>query len=236
MLEVGDIPVEVHRKNIKNLHLGVYPPDGKVRVSAPFRMDDEAIRMAIVSRLPWIRRKQHGFVSQARETAREMITGESHYFQGRRYRLNVIERPGRSRVRIVNSRTIELQIPPQTDTAGRWRVMERWYRRQMKELFPALLSEWEPIIGVHVAECRIKRMKTRWGSCNIDAKRIWLNLEMIKKPFTSLEYVLVHEMVHMLERNHTERFRELMDQFMPDWRLRRDELNQAPLGHYEWDF
>lgn len=233
-IDVDEIPIEVHRKDIKNLHVGVYPPDGKVRVSAPLRLNDEAIRLAIISRLSWIRRQQQDFAKQTRESAREMVTGESHYFQGRRYRLNVVERQGRAQARVVNNTTLELKVKPGTDTAGRWRALERWYRQGLRDQFPELLDKWEPIIGVQVAECRIKRMKTRWGSCNIEARRIWLNLELIKKPATCLEYILVHELVHLLERHHTDRFRDFMDKFLPDWRLRRDELNQSPLAHEEW--
>ena len=235
-IKVEEIPVEVHRKDIKNLHVGVYPPDGKVRVSAPLRLNDEAIRLAIISRLSWIRRQQQGFAKQTRESAREMVTGESHYFQGRRYRLNVVERQGRAHVRVVNNTMLELKVKPGTETAGRWRAMERWYRQRLRDQIPGLLSKWEAVIGVQVSECRIKRMKTRWGSCNIEARRIWLNLELIKKPTACLEYILVHEIIHLLERHHTEHFRSLMDQFLPDWRMRRDELNQSPLAHEDWEY
>ncbi|MDY6825346.1 MAG: SprT family zinc-dependent metalloprotease [Thermodesulfobacteriota bacterium] len=151
------------------------------------------------------------------------------YFQGRRYRLDVTERPGRAQIRIVNNTTMALAVKPGTDTPGRWRVMERWYRRQLRAMLPALVEKWEPIIGVQVAETRIKRMKTRWESCNIDAGRIWVNLELIKKPVACLEYILVHEMVHLLERYHNERFKKFMDRFLPDWQVRRDELNRQPL-------
>ena len=235
-IRVSGIPGEVHRKAIRNLHVGVYPPDGRVRVAAPVRMDDEAIRLAIVSRLAWIRRQQRGFLAQARESAREMVTGESHYYRGRRYRLEVIEAPARSRVRLAGGRKLKLWVPPGTDAAGRRQVLERWYRRELRSLVPDLLAAWEPIVGEGVAECRIKRMKTRWGSCNIAARRIWLNLELIRKPHACLEYMLVHEMVHLLERHHTDRFRELMDRFLPNWRLRRDVLNRSPLAHEEWDY
>lgn len=226
--------MEVRRKAIKNLHIGVYPPDGRVRVAAPARMDDETIRLAIVSRLAWIRRHQRRFLAQARESARELVTGESHYYRGERYRLEVVEAPGRAGVHLAGNRTIALRVPPGADTAARRRVLERWYRRELRGLVPDLLATWEPIIGKGVAECRIKRMKTRWGSCNIGARRIWLNLELIRKPHACLEYVLVHELVHLLERHHTDWFRELMDRFMPDWRLRQDELNKAPLAHEDW--
>lgn len=235
-IDVSGIPVEIHRKGIKNLHVGVYPPNGKVRVAAPPHLDDEAVRLAIVSRLGWIRRQQQGFARQERQSAREMVTGESHYFEGRRYRLNVVEHPGKSRVRLVNNGTLELRVPPGTERSSRQQMLDRWYRRQLKGRIPDLLDRWQPVTGIDVADCRVKRMKTRWGSCNIEARRIWLNLELAKKDPVCVEYILVHEMVHLLERHHTDRFRELMDQFMPDWRLRRDKLNKAPLAHEEWAY
>jgi predicted metal-dependent hydrolase len=235
-MEVGGVAIEVRRKEIKNLHVGVYPPDGKVRVSAPLRLDEEAIRLAIVSRLNWIRRKQRGFREQVRESSREMVTGESHYFQGRRYRLNLITRSGRTRIRIGNNSTLEMTLPPEMDAVGRRRILDRWYRRQLYDQLPELLRKWQSVIGVSVAESRIKRMKTLWGSCNTEACRIWLNLELAKKPVGCLEYILVHEMVHLLERKHNDRFRNLMDQFLPDWRLRQDELNNAPLAHEDWSY
>ncbi len=235
-IEVSGIAVDVHRKPIKNLHVGVYPPDGRVRVAAPNRLDDEAIRLAIVFRLTWIRRQQRRFAEQVRESAREMVTGESHYFRGRRYRLNVLEQSGRPRVRLAGNRTLELRVSPDTDTEARRYTMDRWYRQQLREEIPGLIDAWAPVVGVDVAESRIKRMKTLWGSCTIAARRIWFNLELIRKPTPCLEYILVHEMVHLLERHHTDRFRQLMDAFIPDWRLRRDALNQTPLAHESWNY
>jgi len=235
-IEVSGIPVEIRRKGIKNLHVGVYPPHGKVRVAAPLHLDDEAVRLAIVSRLSWIQRQRRNFSHQERQSAREMVSGESHYFEGHRYRLNVVERPGNPLVRLAGNRTLELQVPPGSDCTARMGILERWYRRQLKRLVPELLARWEPVVGVDIADCRIKRMKTRWGSCNTEARRVWLNLELIKKPRPCLEYILVHEMVHLLERRHTERFRELMDQLMPDWKIRRAELNKAPLAHEDWEY
>lgn len=235
-IDVSGIRVEIHRKGIKNLHVGVYPPDGKVRVAAPLHLDDEAVRLAIISRLSWIRRQRQNFSQQERQSAREMVSGESHYFEGRRYRLNVVERPGNPFVRLAGNRTLELRVPPGSDCTARMGVLERWYRRHLKRVVPELLARWEPVVGVDVADCRIKRMKTRWGSCNIEARRVWLNLELIKKPRPCLEYILVHEMVHLLERRHTERFRQLMDQLMPGWQTRRAELNKAPLAHEDWGY
>ncbi|GIV78966.1 M48 family metallopeptidase [Litorilinea aerophila] len=218
------------------MHISRVHTDGQVRVSAPRHLDDEAIRLAVVSRLGWIHRHRQRFAEQARQSQREMVSGESHYFAGQRYRLDVVIRAGRPAVRIRNNAYIELAVPPDTDRAARERVLERWYRAELRERIPPLLEKWGLMIGVEVGEVRIKKMKTLWGSCNIEARRIWLNLELMKKPPQCLEYILVHEMVHLLERHHNERFQALMDRFLPDWRLRRDELNRAPLAHAEWEY
>ncbi len=230
------VAVEVLRKPIKHLYLGVFPPGGRVRVSAPAHLDDAALRLAVVSRLGWIRRKQARFREQERQSRREMVTGESHYFRGRRYRLDVVEAAGRPSVRILNRARMELRVRPGSDPLTRRRVLQEWYRQQLRESVPALLAKWEPKIGRTVAEVRIRRMKTLWGSCNASARRIWLNLELAKKPPACLEYVLVHEMVHFFERRHNERFFERMGALMPSWRSRRDELNRAPLPHEDWGY
>jgi predicted metal-dependent hydrolase len=235
-IEVRGISVEVVRKDIKNLHVGVYPPNGRVRVAAPLRLDDEAVRLAVISRLGWIRRQRKGFDQQLRQSQREMVRGESHYYQGRRYRLDVIERDGLPSVRILSNRTMELRIRPGADRGAREAVLLRWYRRRLQEQIPQLLAKWEPKVGVDVAEVRIKKMKTRWGTCTSEARRIWLNLELVKKPSSCLEYILVHEMIHLLERHHNERFRDLMDEVMPQWQLHREELNRVPLAHEKWKY
>lgn len=235
-LSVRGISVEVIRKTIKNLHLGVYPPHGRVRVAIPLHLDDEAVRLAIVSRLGWIRRKKAEFQQQERQSRRESVNGESHYFAGRRYRLDVRQESGRPAVRLLNNRTMALRIPPDADWHTREALLDRWYRRQLREQLPGLVATWEPNVGVQVNEVRIKKMKTLWGSCNIDARRIWLNLELAKKPVSCLAYILVHEMVHLIERRHNDRFYELMSQVMPQWQLHRDELNRAPLAHADWKY
>ena len=235
-IHVQGTPVEVVRKDIKNLHLGVYPPNGRVRVAAPLRLDDDAVRMAVISRLGWIRRRQAEFERQERQSQREFVTGESHYFEGRRYRLDVAERPGSPAVRLLNNKRMALRVRPGADRDAREAVLDRWYRSQLRSRLPALLAQWEPKIGVSVAEVRIRKMKTRWGSCNRGAGRIWLNLELIKKQVSCLEYIVVHEMVHLIERTHNDRFRDLMDRLMPQWRMHRDELNRAPLAHADWRY
>jgi len=235
-IKVGDLDVDVVRKDIKNLHISVYPPDGSVRVSTPHRLDDDAIRLAVISKLPWIRRHQARFVSQERQSAREFVSGESHYYLGQRYLLNVIYHHAPPRVELRNNQTVDLFVREGSDTAKREKVLLEWYRRQLKELIPPFIAKWEPVIGERVQDWGVKRMKTKWGSCNIEARRIWLNLELAKKPINCLEYVTVHEIVHFHERLHNDRFVALMDDFMPKWRLYRDELNAAPLGYPAWDY
>ncbi len=235
-IDIAGIPVEVVRKDIKNLHVGVYPPGGRVRVAAPLRLDDDAIRLAVISRMGWIRRKRAEFEEQDRQSQREFVTGESHYFGGRRYRLKVIERDGRPAVHLLNNTTLALRIRPGDNRDAREAVLHRWYRRHLRDQLPPLLAKWEEKIGVKVAEVRIKKMKTRWGSCNVEDRRIWVNLELVKKPTMCLAYILVHEMVHLIEPSHNDRFRDLMDTFMPQWHLHRDVLNRAPLAHEDWRY
>jgi len=235
-IEVSGIAIDVVRKDIKNLHVGVYPPCGRVRVAAPLRLDEEAVRLAVVSRMGWIRRQQAEFGQQDRQSQREFVTGESHYFQGRRYRLDVADHDGPPSVWLANNTTMALRVRAATDTAKREAVLQRWYRARLNEQLSPLIAKWAPKVGVAVAEVRIKQMKTRWGSCNAQAGRIWLNLELAKKPALCLEYILVHELVHLLERHHNERFRELMDRLMPQWRLYREVLNRAPLAHEDWPY
>jgi predicted metal-dependent hydrolase len=235
-IDVRGILVEVVRKDIKNLHLGVYPPGGRVRVAAPRRLNDEAVRLAVISRLAWIRRQQDRFEQQVRQSERELVTGESLYFEGRRYRLDVIEQDSTPTVHVTTATTMALRVRAGTSAEERQALLSRWYRERLREQLPGLLDKWQPLVGVTVVAVRIRRMKTRWGSCNASARRIWLNSELAKKPAACLEYILVHEMVHLLERHHNERFRELMDSLMPIWRMRRDELNRAPLAHEDWKY
>ncbi len=235
-MDLGSTFVQVVRRDIKHLHVGVYPPNGRVRVAAPLRMDDNTVRIAVIERLGWIRRKQLEFAQQERQSQREFVSGESHYFEGQRYLLEVIEGSGRPFVSLRNKRTITLGVRPGSDRATREAVLNGWYRAQLRGRLPSLVSKWEPRIAVRANEVRIRMMKTRWGSCNSVAGRIWLNLELAKKPVSCLEYVLVHELVHLVERRHNERFRELMDRHMPQWRLHRDTLNHAPLAHAHWKY
>jgi predicted metal-dependent hydrolase len=234
-LTVAGIGVDVVYKDIKNLHIGVYPPVGRVRVAAPRRLGDDQIRLALVQRLPWIKRQRERLQAAERQSRREMVTGESHYVWGRRYRLKVVGRPGRSHVELDGARLV-LYVAEGTPTKERHELLDRWYRAQLRAAAPGVIAKWEPTIGVRIPRWTIRRMKTKWGSCNRETGHLWFNLELAKKHPDGLEYIVVHEMTHLLERGHGERFTTLMDGFMPDWRRRRDDLNNAPLADETWQF
>ncbi|HFE37310.1 MAG TPA: M48 family peptidase [Gammaproteobacteria bacterium] len=236
MMIVSDIPVEVVRKDIKNIHLGVYPPVGNVRISVPRHITDENIRLAIVSRLSWIKKRQEVFRQQPRQTEREYVAGESHYYRGRRFILDVVERHGKHSCCLKNNAKMLLQISPGTTKAKRALVVNDWYRQQLKTIIPELLGKWQPTVGREVKSWGVRKMKTKWGSCNIAARRIWINLELAKKSPECLEYILVHELVHLHERRHNENFRRLMDKFLPQWRQSRETLKSEPLGYENWHY
>ncbi len=235
-IRVSGLVVHIVHKDIKNLHLGVYPPNGRVRVAAPLSVSYEAVRLAVIGKLGWIKKQQAKFAAQPRQTEREMVSGESHYYLGRRYRLRVVEGNGPRRV-IVRSRTIlELHVRAGSDEKDRERILQRWYRERLRELVPPLLAKWEVILGVRAASVGFKRMKTKWGACNVGAGRIWLNLELAKKPVQCLEYLIVHELTHVIERHHNGRFISLMDRHLPRWRHHREALNEAPLAYANWTY
>lgn len=221
---VGGLIIEVVRKKIKNLNLGLYPPDGRVRMSVPLRADDETIRSFALAKISWIKKHQARFELQAKPNQVEFITGETHYFARQPYMLNVIYQQGRPRVTIRNQTTLDLKVQVDSTASQREKVLSAWYRQQLKLTIPPLIQKWSVAMGVTVNEWGVKQMKTRWGSCNIKAKRIWLNLELAKKTPQCLEYIVVHELVHLLERQHNNRFRAFMDKFLPNWRLLKDEL------------
>ena len=233
-LVVSGIRVQVVRKDIKNLHLSVNPPEGHVRVAVPLHVADERVRLAVIDKLSWIKKQQAKFQDQPRQGDREMVTGESHYFFGKCYRLEVVEKPGKHKVEILSGNKIRLTIPANTKTETRLKHLHEWYRDQLKQVVPKLIEQWQLKIGVTSNDWGIKKMKTKWGSCNISAKRIWLNLELAKKPPECLEYILVHELIHLLERHHNQRFKSLMDTYLPNWRDRREMLNKSPLARENW--
>jgi predicted metal-dependent hydrolase len=207
-----------------------------VRVAAPLVVSDEAVRLAVIGKLGWIRKQKAKFADQPRQSQREMVNGESHYFQGRRYRLRVYEQDGPAKVSLRGIASIDLFVRPGTGVTQRETVLQRWYRDQLKALIPPLLEKWQTIIGVGVNDWGVKKMKTKWGSCNPAARRVWFNLELAKKPIPCLEYIVVHELLHLLERNHTPRFTALIEAHIPQWRRYREILNKTPLGHEDWGY
>jgi hypothetical protein len=232
-LTVRGIDIDVIYKNIKHLHIGVYPPLGRVRVAAPDRLDDEQVRLAVIQRLPWIKQQREQFRNAERQSEREMVTGESHYVWGIRRRMKVVERPGRAHFELDGDRLL-LYVPENTPAERRRKLLERWYREQLRRAVPPLIAKWEPIMEVSVPRWNIKRMKTKWGSCNRKTGNLWFNVELAKKHPDCLEYIVVHEMTHHLEHDHGARFTKLMDRFMPHWRGIRDQLNDAPLAAEQW--
>jgi predicted metal-dependent hydrolase len=235
-ITVCGVRVTVVRKAIKNLHLGVYPPHGRVRVAAPLTVSEEAVRLAVVGKLGWIKRQRARFEAQPRQSRRELVNGESHYFLGRRCRLQVHHRKGPSWAALRGKTVIDLFVRPGATAEERDRILQRWYRAELKALVPPLLEKWQRALGVQAVAWGIKKMKTKWGSCTIDARRLWINLELIKKPVRCLEYIAIHELMHLRERHHGNAFIKLMDKALPTWRTHRAELNRAPLAQENWEY
>lgn len=232
-IRVSGTPVEVLFKDIKNLHLSVNPPKGEVRVSAPKRYTEDEVRLAVVQRLAWIRKEQKRLADASRQTERQMVNGETHYVLGRGYRLRVDERPGRTKFVLKDSRLV-LEVAPGTDRDYRFGKLEDWYREILKRELSPLIAKWEKELGVEVPKWTIRRMKTKWGSCNRETRHIWFNLELAKKDPKSIEYIVVHEMTHYFERNHGAKFAALMDRHLPDWQTRQANLNAEPLAAEKW--
>lgn len=234
-MEIGNISIEVVKKEIKNIHLAVYPPYGRVRLAAPVNVNDETLRLYTISKIPWIKKQQRKLAGQDREIERKYVHRESHYFLGKRYLLRVID-DNKPKV-VLRSRTyIDLHIKPDSTREQREHLMIEWYRSELKRIVPELLAKWEKKIGVQADDWGVKQMKTKWGTCNIQKKRILVNLELAKKPVHCLEFIIVHELVHLLERLHNERFLAYMDKFMPRWKYYRDELNKLPVSHIDWEY
>lgn len=234
-IHVDGLAIDVIRKDIKNLHLGVYPPNGRIRVAAPLVVNDEAVRLAVVSRLGWIKRQRRRFDAQERQTLREYVSGESHYYLGRRYRLTVKDE-GRAGIAPKGTSRLELTAPILSSREDREHLMQVWYRRQLRSMANELLAHRAPEMGIEPPSLGIKRMKTKWGTYSSRENRVWLNLELIKKPAQCIELIVVHELVHVLEHDHNDRFIALMDRHLPLWRSLRDELNRAPLAHEDWEY
>jgi predicted metal-dependent hydrolase len=232
---LGDIKIELIQKGIKNVHLSILPPHGNVRIAAPLHLSEETIRLYAISKLSWIKKQQKKIRSQERESKREFINKETHYFQGRKYLLRVFEVDRPPKV-VFNKKYIDLYVRPRTVTKQRQVILNEYYRNELKELVADYISKWEKKIPVKVRNFGIKRMKTKWGTCNIEARRIWINLELAKKPLQCLEYIVVHEMVHLLERKHNDRFMAYLNKYIPRWRNYREELNRLPVSHLDWEY
>jgi predicted metal-dependent hydrolase len=225
-LIIDDIEIEVTKKNIKTIRLSVHPPNGQVKISAPNRMTNESIRLFVVSRLTWIKKQQLRFENQERIPELGYVSGEEHCYFGQLYLLNIIyESTNRSKIEIRNNKFIDLYVKEGSDIEKKANIMKEWYRKELKTLIPPLIGKWENIMGLKINEWGVKQMKTRWGTCNINAKRIWLNLELAKKPYHCLEYIIVHEMAHLIERGHGPKFKAIMDEYYPNWRNVKAELN-----------
>lgn len=227
LLELEDLKITITYKVVKHLRLTVRPPGGETRVSAPLTMPPETVRIFILSKLDWIQAQRQKLLSQDRPAPPQYLDGESHFFQGRRYVLRIVEQPAPPKVTLAPD-ALELYVRPCSPPEKRRRLLEEWLRRQLKTAIASLVAQYEPMMGVKVKEFGVKRMKTRWGTCNPGASRIWLNLELAQHPLPCLEYVVVHEMAHLLEPAHNQRFWRLLDQFYPQWRACREELKRLP--------
>ncbi|MBU0586901.1 M48 family metallopeptidase, partial [Candidatus Micrarchaeota archaeon] len=221
-------------KPVKNLHLNVLPPVGKVRVTAPQNMNDDAIRTFLATRISWIKRMQAKFKGQERQTSREYVSGETHYYFGNKYKLEVVEAERSPNVSIKGKSKILLSIKPKTDILKREKIMQKWYREELRMFLNKAITKWETKIAVKASNWGIRRMKTRWGTCNHKAKSIWLNLELTKKPEHCIEYAVVHELIHLIEEKHSDKFMALMNKHLPKWKSEKEELNRLILAHEEW--
>lgn len=234
-IELGELRADVVRKDIKHVHLSVYPPDGRVRISAPLNMALDTIRIYAITKLEWIKRQQSKLRSQERETVREYLDRESHYVWGKRYLLRNVLVDAAPVVKLKHA-TLELYTRPGSDAAKRHELLAAWYREQIRRVVPALLEKWTPLLGVTPKRVHVQRMKTKWGSCNPASGQIRLNTDLARKPSACLEYIVVHELMHLIEPTHNARFQSLMDDALPHWRQIKHELNQLPVRHEDWDY
>lgn len=231
--DFADITIEVVKKDIKHLRLSVHPPEGRVSIAAPHRMKTETIRLFAISKLPWIRQQQQGFLEQERETPREHLTRESHYVWGKRYLLRVVERAADPTI-VLTPQELWMYVRPQASPEEREQQLAAWYRERLRLEAQPILEKWQERLAVKVKTLHIRQMKTKWGSCNPNERRITLNTELAKKPRSCLEYVALHECIHFLEPTHNDRFVALMNQHAPDWQKQRELLNSLPLRHEDW--
>ena len=235
IIEIAGIEVKVTKKNIRNIHLAVYPPKGKVTLACPEATADETIRLYLTSKIGWIRRQRKVLEEKERQSPREYVSRETHYFLGKAYLLKIIPTEGPNVVK-AGKKFIEINMHPNTSKARREELMREWYRTELKHLLTGIIEKWEKKMELRLEDWHVRQMKTKWGSCNPKKKHILLNLELAKKPVHCIEYIVVHELVHLLERTHNEHFVALMDRYLPNWRRLRDELNKLPVSHVEWGY
>ena len=233
-LSVGGMSIDLVRKSIKNLHLAVYPPDGRVRVAAPWHVSDDAIRLAVATRIAWINRQRRNFKAQERQPERRYVSGETHYFLGRGYRLQVIYEGASYRIRLGGSNRIEMLVPADTDSDDREQVMLRWHRRELRKRAEVEARKWATRLGIEPPVVGIKQMRTKWGTSNPAERRIWLNLELAQKAPRCIAYIVLHELIHFQHRKHGEEFVAALERMMPNWQRIRRELNQQPLAYQAW--
>ena len=233
IIQVGEVPITVTLKDVRNVHLSVHPPDGRVTLVAPVSTRLDVARAYAISKLGWIRDRQQQFLNQVRETPRQFIGRESHYLWGRRYLLSVVYKDIKPSVTLDHKR-ITIVVRPGSDASKRAEIFHQWHKSLLHEVVPPLLQKWQTKMGVEVTEYFLQRMKTKWGSCNYQAKHIRLNTELVKKPKDLLEYVVVHELAHLLEPTHSDRFVAILDKHYPTWREARAELNEWPLAAETW--
>ncbi|AOP33065.1 metal-dependent hydrolase [Leptospira tipperaryensis] len=233
--QLGDIKVEFIQKNIGNLHLSVYPPNGRVRISAPFTMNFETIRVYAISKLAWIKKQRRKFSHQERESRREYIARESHYFLGKRYLLRVFKGEHIQSLDLKHN-SIDLFVSDSTTWDNKNNILKKWYRDRLREISAPLVQKWSKNLKLKNVEFSIRSMKTRWGTCNPSKRKIWLNLELAKKPKDCIEFIIAHELIHILEKNHTTRFFSLLKYHYPNWKEAQEKLNKLPISHVDWEY
>jgi len=226
LITVNKIPVEVEWKDIKNIHLTIYPPNARVHISAPMSMTVDSVRLYIITKLEWISKRIEMIHNQARQSNREYVSGENHYYKGIRFRLNVIYQQAPPRVELKGMQHINLYVRENTSVEKRGEVLREWYRAELKETLIPLVAKWEEILHVQARHWEVKQMKTLWGSCNTRSESIIFNLELIKKPGHCIEYIVAHEMTHLVERLHNAKFAAILDNHIPNWRQVKDDLNE----------
>ena len=225
-ITIDDIDIELVRKQIKNIRFGVYA-NGRVRVAVPLSLSNRAARLVITDKLGWIRQQRVKFLNRDYQSKQKIRSGENHYFLGQSYLLSVNEHNAAPKISLRDMNQLDFYVRPNTSTKQREAILASWYREQLKVIVPPLIEKWQLRLGVEINEWRIKSMKTKWGTCNINQKRIWLNLELAKKPVECIEYVVLHELTHLLERLHNDRFKAILDTHQPQWREHKKRLNST---------